>query len=111
MFAITGNIRKIKQAKEMAQKVEAKGGKGGNEWDDGTFDGVRKVYVGKGQDCIAFVKFEYVNGSQVVVGEDRGKKTTLGTEEVLIFMLRFVQEGLLLIFFRIIEIIVWNFPV
>ncbi|ESQ48291.1 hypothetical protein EUTSA_v10020667mg [Eutrema salsugineum] len=65
----------------MAQKLEAKGGEAGEAWDDGTFDGVRKVYVGQGQDGIAFVKFEYVNGSEVVVGDERGKQTLLGAEE------------------------------
>ncbi|KAG7568540.1 Jacalin-like lectin domain [Arabidopsis thaliana x Arabidopsis arenosa] len=65
----------------MAQKVEAKGGEIGDVWDDGAYDGVRKVYVGQGEDGIAFVKFEYVNGSQVVVGDERGKKTLLGAEE------------------------------
>lgn len=68
----------------MAQKLEAKGGKKGGVWDDGVHDGIRKVYVGQGQDCIAFVKFEYVDGSEVVVGDEHGKKTLLGTEEVII---------------------------
>ena len=68
----------------MAQKLEAKGGKKGGVWDDGVHDGIRKIYVGQGQDCIAFVKFEYVDGSEVVVGNEHGKKTLLGTEEVII---------------------------
>ncbi|KAL0899769.1 hypothetical protein Bca101_083730 [Brassica carinata] len=46
----------------MAQKLEAKGGE-------------------KAVDCIAFVKFEYVDGSQVVVGDKHGKQTLLGVEE------------------------------
>nr|AFP47627.1 nitrile-specifier protein [Cardamine hirsuta] len=65
----------------MAQKLEAKGGEMGDVWDDGAYDSVKKVYVGKGQDGIAFVKFEYVNGSQVVVGDEHGKETTLGVGE------------------------------
>ncbi|CAH8388380.1 unnamed protein product [Eruca vesicaria subsp. sativa] len=65
----------------MAQKLEEKGGKKGGVWDDGVHDGIRKVYVGQGQDCITFVKFEYVDGSEVVVGKEHGKKTQLGTEE------------------------------
>ena len=68
----------------MAQKLEAKGGKKGGVWDDGVHDGIRKIYVGQGQDCIAFVKFEYADGSEVVVGDEHGKKTLLGTEEVII---------------------------
>ena len=68
----------------MAQKLEAKGGEKGAVWDDGVHENVKKVYVGQGQDCIAFVKFEYVDGSQVVVGDEHGKETLLGVEEVLI---------------------------
>ncbi|KAF2556916.1 hypothetical protein F2Q68_00017580 [Brassica cretica] len=59
----------------MAQKLDAKGGKQGNAWDDGVHDNVRKVYLGKGPDCIAFVKFEYVDGSKVVIGDEHGEKT------------------------------------
>jgi len=66
----------------MAQKLEAKGGEMGDVWDDGVYENVRKVYVGQAQYGIAFVKFEYVNGSQVVVGDEHGKKTELGVEEV-----------------------------
>ena len=79
------NIRKIDQAqaKEMAQKLDAKGGKQGNAWDDGVHENVRKVYLGKGPDCIAFVKFEYVDGTNVVIGDEHGEKTQ-EVEEVLI---------------------------
>ncbi|KAJ0264237.1 Jacalin-like lectin domain-containing protein [Hirschfeldia incana] len=65
----------------MAQKLEAKGGEKGDVWDDGVHENVRKVYVGQGKDCIAFIKFEYVDGSQVVVGDEHGKQTLLGVEE------------------------------
>ncbi|CAN6886375.1 unnamed protein product, partial [Brassica oleracea] len=78
IFVSTGcNIRKIDQAqaKEMAQKLDAKGGMQGNAWDDGVHENVRKVYLGKGPDCIAFVKFEYVDGSNVVIGDEHGEKT------------------------------------
>ncbi|KAJ0264241.1 Nitrile-specifier protein 4 [Hirschfeldia incana] len=57
------------------KKLEAKGGASGAVWDDGAHDNVRKIYVGHGQDCIAFVKFEYVDGSQVVVGDEHGERT------------------------------------
>ncbi|KAG7577474.1 Kelch repeat type 1 [Arabidopsis thaliana x Arabidopsis arenosa] len=79
----SGTIRKIyqTQAKEMAKKLEAKGGETGDVWDDGVYENVRKVYVGQGQYGIAFVKFEYVNGSQVVVGDEHGTKTELGVDE------------------------------
>ncbi|KAH0927123.1 hypothetical protein HID58_019379 [Brassica napus] len=71
------NIRKIDQAqaKAMAQKLDAKGGEKGDVWDDGVHENVRKVYVGKGQDCIAFIKFEYVDDSEVVVGDEHGEQT------------------------------------
>ncbi|KAJ0264242.1 Jacalin-like lectin domain-containing protein [Hirschfeldia incana] len=59
----------------MAQKLDAKGGEKGDVWDDGVHENVRKVYVGKGQDCIAFVKFEYVDDSEVVVGDEHGEQT------------------------------------
>ncbi|CAG7877394.1 unnamed protein product [Brassica rapa] len=59
----------------MAQKLDAKGGEKGDVWDDGVHENVRKVYVGKGQDCIAFIKFEYVDDSEVVVGDEHGEQT------------------------------------
>uniref|UniRef100_A0A1J3H4Z2 Nitrile-specifier protein 4 n=1 Tax=Noccaea caerulescens TaxID=107243 RepID=A0A1J3H4Z2_NOCCA len=66
----------------LVKKLEAKGGEAGEVWDDDTFESVRKVYVGHGQDGIAFVKFEYVDGSdQVVIGDERGKMTESGADE------------------------------
>ncbi|CAH8316204.1 unnamed protein product [Eruca vesicaria subsp. sativa] len=59
----------------MALKLEAKGGKKGNVWDDGVHENVRKVYVGQGQSCISFVKFEYVDDSEVVIGDEHGEHT------------------------------------
>ncbi|CAN6886359.1 unnamed protein product, partial [Brassica oleracea] len=76
IFVTTGcNICKKAQAKEMVLKLEAQGGKKGNVWDDGVHENVRKVYVGQGQDCISFLKFEYVDGSEVVIGDEHGEKT------------------------------------
>ncbi|EOA30382.1 hypothetical protein CARUB_v10013503mg [Capsella rubella] len=63
------------------KKLEAHGGEMGDVWDDGTHQDVRKVYIGKAQNGIAFVKFEYVNGSHAVVGDEHGKKTLLGVDE------------------------------
>ncbi|XP_010487503.1 PREDICTED: nitrile-specifier protein 1-like [Camelina sativa] len=63
------------------KKLEAQGGEMGDVWDDGAHQDVRKVYVGKAQTGIAFIKFEYVNGSKVVVGDEHGKKTLLGVDE------------------------------
>ncbi|XP_010487507.1 PREDICTED: jacalin-related lectin 33-like [Camelina sativa] len=63
------------------KKLEAKGGETGAVWDDGHHDDVKKVYVGQGQDGVAAVKFEYINGSVVVIGIEHGKSTMLGFEE------------------------------
>nr|VDD46190.1 unnamed protein product [Brassica oleracea] len=54
----------------------------GAVWDDGTHDKVKKVFIGLGQDVIASVKFEYINGSGVVNGVEHGTPTLLGFEEV-----------------------------
>ncbi|ESQ48288.1 hypothetical protein EUTSA_v10020712mg [Eutrema salsugineum] len=63
------------------KKLEAKGGDTGAVWDDSAHDNVKKVYVGQGQDGVGAVKFEYTNGSQVVIGVEHGKPTMLGYEE------------------------------
>lgn len=64
------------------KKLQAEGGDTGAVWDDGPHDNVKKVYVGQGQDGVGAVKFEYMNGSQVVFGNEHGKSTMLGFEEV-----------------------------
>ncbi|KAG2246447.1 hypothetical protein Bca52824_086075 [Brassica carinata] len=63
------------------QKLPALGSDEGTAWDDGAHHGVKKVYVGQGHDGVSAVKFEYVNGSEVVAGDERGKPTLLGFEE------------------------------
>ncbi|CAH2065392.1 unnamed protein product [Thlaspi arvense] len=50
-------------------------------WDDGVFNGVRKIYVGQGENGVASVKFVYDKNNQVELGEDHGKMTMLGYEE------------------------------
>ena len=65
------------------KKLEAKGGEGGTSWDDGAFDGVQKVSVGQAQDGISAVKFVYNKGSSEIIGDEHGKSTLLGFEEVL----------------------------
>lgn len=67
-----------------AQKLEGAGSEGGTLWDDGAFDGVRKVSVGQAQDGIGAVTFVYDKAAQVVVGKEHGKTTLLGFEEVLL---------------------------
>ncbi|CAL9232079.1 unnamed protein product, partial [Arabidopsis halleri] len=63
------------------EKLQGKGGEGGTSWDDGVFDGVRKIYVGQGENGVASVKFVYDKNKKVVLGEDHGKQTMLGYEE------------------------------
>ena len=82
MFVITGNSKDIKSKQKMAQKVEAQGGIGGDVWDDGAHDGVRKVHVGQGLDGVSFINVVYENGSQEVVGGEHGKKSLIGIETV-----------------------------
>jgi len=57
----------------MAQRLEAKGGKGGNQWDDGAdHENVTKIHVRGGLEGIQFIKFEYVKAGQTVVGPIHG---------------------------------------
>ncbi|CAH2051954.1 unnamed protein product [Thlaspi arvense] len=59
------------------EKLQGKGGDGGVSWDDGAFDGVRKIYVGQSHNGVVV----YDKNNQVVLGEDHGKKGRLGYEE------------------------------
>ncbi|CAH2058741.1 unnamed protein product [Thlaspi arvense] len=67
-----------------AKKLPSVGGNGGVAWDDGVYDGVRKIQVGQGNDGVSFVKFEYIKGTDLVSGDDHGKKTVLGAEEFVL---------------------------
>ncbi|KAF8083400.1 hypothetical protein N665_0775s0002 [Sinapis alba] len=42
------------------------GGTEGNAWDDGAFDGVRKVVVGRSGKFVSYVRFEYAKGQRTV---------------------------------------------
>ncbi|KAL1200771.1 Myrosinase-binding protein 1 [Cardamine amara subsp. amara] len=64
-----------------AKKLPAVGSDEGTEWDDGAYDGVKKVCVGQAQDGISVVKFVYDKGSEVITGDEHGKSTLLGFEE------------------------------
>ncbi|KAF3546404.1 hypothetical protein DY000_02010383 [Brassica cretica] len=45
----------------MPQKLEARGGNGGNQWDDGAeHEGVSKIYIREGRDGIESIKFDYI---------------------------------------------------
>ncbi|KAF8108310.1 hypothetical protein N665_0111s0023 [Sinapis alba] len=67
-----------------AKKLPSVGGNGGVAWDDGVYDGVRKIYVGQGNDGVSFVRFEYTKGTDLVSGDDHGKATILGAEEFVL---------------------------
>ncbi|KFK24097.1 hypothetical protein AALP_AAs67434U000100 [Arabis alpina] len=57
----------------MALKVEAKGGIGGNEWDDEfEYEGVTKIHVRAGKQGIEYIKFEYVKAGQKIIGPIHG---------------------------------------
>ncbi|CAN6827562.1 unnamed protein product [Brassica oleracea var. botrytis] len=60
-------------------KVEVIGGKGGETFDDGAFDHVRKIFVAKGDSGIAYVKFEYEKDGRRVT-QEHGQKTSQETE-------------------------------
>lgn len=78
----------------MAQKLEAQGGRGGEEWDDGgAYENVKKVYVGQGDSGVVYVKFDYEKDGKIVSLE-HGKKTLLGTEEVNnLFLLNVLERN------------------
>ncbi|CAN8289537.1 unnamed protein product, partial [Cochlearia groenlandica] len=59
------------------EKIEAKGGDGGNSWDDGAFDGVRKIYVGLRDKVVSVVKFMYYKEEHTVFGDDHGNNKLL----------------------------------
>ncbi|CAN6927809.1 unnamed protein product, partial [Brassica oleracea] len=63
-----------------SKKLQAVGGDEGASWDDGAFDGVKKIQVGQNNDGVSFVSVEYQNGSQKVVGDGHGKQSPLGVE-------------------------------
>ncbi|KAJ0242240.1 Jacalin-related lectin 5 [Hirschfeldia incana] len=63
-----------------SKKLKAVGGDEGASWDDGAFDGVKKIKVGQNNDGVSFVAVEYQNGSQKVVGDGHGKQSALGVE-------------------------------
>lgn len=57
----------------MAVKVEAKGGNGGNKWDDGfDYDDVAKIHVRGGREGIQYIKFEYVKAGKTIDGPIHG---------------------------------------
>lgn len=49
----------------MTQRVEAQGGNGGGSWDHGINTGVRKVYVGRDDAGVSYIKIEYFSDGTV----------------------------------------------
>ena len=66
----------------MYQKMALCGGEGGSEWDDGVYEGVKKVYVGQDLSRITYIKFEYVKEGGEVVTREYGT-VTQDAKEVL----------------------------
>ena len=64
------------------------GGNRGSAWDDGAYDGVRKILVGRGSKFVSYVRFEYAKG-QGMVPHAHGKKQE-APQEVLIVDIKYV---------------------
>lgn len=57
----------------MAKNLEAIGGKGGKEWDDGAdYDAVTKIYIRGGREGIHYIKFDYVKDGKSIDGSNHG---------------------------------------
>ncbi|CAH8340750.1 unnamed protein product, partial [Eruca vesicaria subsp. sativa] len=64
-----------------AEKLRPQGGLRGESWDDGVFEGVRKLYVGQGDNGIVFLKVVYGRDTRIFIGEDHGNTTPLEVKE------------------------------
>ncbi|CAF1712381.1 hypothetical protein Bca4012_008104 [Brassica carinata] len=65
----------------MPQKLEARGGNGGNQWDDGAeHEGVSKIYIREGRDGIESIKFDYVKNGEPKDGPIHGSSGQSFTE-------------------------------
>ncbi|CAH8310462.1 unnamed protein product [Eruca vesicaria subsp. sativa] len=56
--------------------IEVRNGVGGNVWDDGYFDQVKKIYIGKNDSGGIFVKFGYIKHNAKVAGLGHGNGPT-----------------------------------
>jgi len=64
-------------------RMEAKGAKGGTDWNDGAdHEGVAKIYVRGGRDCIQYIKFDYVKDRKYIYGPAHGVRGRGFTESV-----------------------------
>ncbi|CAE6119137.1 unnamed protein product [Arabidopsis arenosa] len=51
------------------EKIEAMGGNMGVAFDDGVFDGVKKIIVGKDLGCVSYIKIEYEKNKKIETRE------------------------------------------
>ncbi|CAA7040121.1 unnamed protein product [Microthlaspi erraticum] len=58
------------------KQFNLKGGDGGGSWDDGAYDGVRKILVGVGDDYVSYVSFEYAKGEGTMTHDHGTRKDT-----------------------------------
>ncbi|CAG7908199.1 unnamed protein product [Brassica rapa] len=65
------------------KKLPLVGGNGGVKWDDGAFDGVRKISIGQCYDVVSYVKFDYIKGTELVSGDEHGQTLPEASELVL----------------------------
>lgn len=73
-----------------AEKLRPQGGCRGVSWDDGVFEGVRKLYVGHCGNGVSFLKFVYDKDTRMVIGDDHGNKTPLEVKEVITYHFEFI---------------------
>lgn len=67
----------------MPQKLEARGGNGGKQWDDGAENEcVSKIYIREGRDGIESIKFDYVKNGEPKDGPIHGGSGQSFTESV-----------------------------
>ncbi|KAL1196230.1 Jacalin-related lectin 14 [Cardamine amara subsp. amara] len=64
-----------------AVKLRPQGGCRGSSWDDGVFEGVKKLYVGQCGNGVSFLKVVYDKDTRMVIGDDHGNKTPLEIKE------------------------------
>lgn len=56
-----------------SRRLEAKGGKSGDKWDDGAdHEGIAKIHLRGGYEGIQYIKFDYVKSGQPKVGSIHG---------------------------------------
>ncbi|KAH0873148.1 hypothetical protein HID58_070510 [Brassica napus] len=102
-FSTSDNSNSGRESKSefSTQKLDAQGGKGGNQWDDGgDHDRVTKVHVAVGRG-IEQISFDYLKNRQTNEGPDHGVKGGRSSIRTNVFYLsKYVIVGLLKFFIR-----------